>query len=203
MNLIDKKTVLNYFNAPAPEELKRWCEEKGYYGVNPVESFDDVDHVLAAALWYAKTKYSEANYDIASFAGLVSYLATGMYGGFGTENYTKERQAERIVVALAGGEEGIDGIGWMPEQVIQGTPSEEFTIKVLRFLEEFYFVDEVKAIEEIIKTVDDTTVAKIILALANTPKEYQELVTVADKFLKKKESISSLRNAVKEIFKKN
>lgn len=47
---------------------------------------------------WAERNYPEVEHkDRCSFAGLVMYFATGMYGGYGTALYEKERIAERKV----------------------------------------------------------------------------------------------------------
>lgn len=208
IKLIDKKTSLEYFGAPGPGELATWCRENGYHGVDPAaDRGDDLpsDYVLAAALWHARTRYPEAgNLDVCSYAGLVAYLATGWYGGFGTESYEKERQAEHIVLALAGGRPPApDGIvALVPEEVVTGTPSADWTRRVIAFLDAFYFGDPEEAVARLLGDADDRTAARVVLALARTKAEYERLARVAEGFLKKKENISALRRAVREVLKK-
>lgn len=146
MKLISKNTALEHFAAPGPEVLATWCKENQYTGVDPTRT----DHVLAAALHYAEAKYPDADkLDICSYAGLVSYLTTGWYGGFGTEQYQKERQAENIIIGLAGGTAGtIEGMYFIPGKAEKVT--EEFTHRILAFLDEFYFGDEKKAMSELL-----------------------------------------------------
>ena len=202
MEIINKKATLEYFGAPGPEELETWCQQNNYDGVFPTQ--DDQhegipsDHVLAAALWYAKTKFPNAEtLDICSYAGLVTYLATGCYGGFGTDHYQKERQAEHIVLSLAG------GIAPEPDGMLAYAPSQEpdadFTKKALEFLDGFYFGDAEDAVLKAIEDVDPIITSRAILALARNRAEYENLVRVADGFLKKKASISSLRQAVRKV----
>lgn len=212
MHLIDKKTTLEFLSAPDPATLENWCRENNYGGVNPMQDVQHdpalrplgelpSDHVLAAALWHAETKHPDASHiDVCSFAGLVAYLATGWYGGFGTEEYEKERQAENIVIALAGGTAPAPDspFGTIPESALTGRPSAEFTTKALRFLDEFYFGDQEKAVTELLESVDEKTAARVVLGLAKTQAQYRKLVEVASGFLKKKESISALRQAVRE-----
>lgn len=201
MELIDKKATLEYFGAPGPEELENWCKENSFGGVFPTQ--DDQhegipsDHVLAAALWHASKFPNAETLDICSYAGLVTYLATGCYGGFGTDQYQKERQAEHIVLSLAG------GIAPEPDGMLAYAPGKEpdadFTKKALEFLDGFYFGDAEDAVIKAIEDVDPIITARAILALARNRAEYEKLVRVADRFLKKKASISSLRKAVKEV----
>jgi hypothetical protein len=179
MQFVDKQATLEFFNPPSPAELETWCRENGFDGVFPTRDIQrdgmPSDHILAAALWYAATNHPDAgNLDICSFAGLVAYLATGWYGGFGTEEYEVERQAENIVIAWAGGvapsPEGV--IGFIPEKLLkQGTPR-KFTNEVLRFLDSFYFGDREKAVTELLSRVDKQTAAQIVLGLASTEKQY-------------------------------
>ena len=210
--MIDKQTTLKFFSAPDPVALEAWCRERNYGGVHPTQ---DVEHnpaeaavpgefpsVLAAALWHAETKHPDASHiDVCSFAGLVAYLATGWYGGFGTEEYEKERQAENIVIALAGGTAPTPYrlFGTIPESALTTKPGAEFTTKVLQFLDEFYFDDAEKAVTNLLETVDETTAARIVLGLARTQAQYRKLAEVANGFLKKKENISALRRAVRDV----
>ncbi len=202
MKMLDRKAVLKYLNAPSGEELAKWCEENNYSGMNLMDDTNEdasSDYVLAAGLWYAKTNYPDApNIDVCSYAGLVGYLATGWYVWIGTDFYEKERQAENIIVALAGGTtfspEG--EMFLVPEKAMH--PSIEFTEKVLPFLEMFYFKDEEQAVIDLLNMTDERTAANIILSLAKTNVEYQELAQVADLFLKKKSNIASLRRAVRK-----
>ena len=196
MELINKKAALDYFGAPGPEELETWCKENSFGGVFPTHEGIPSDHILAAALWHASKFPNAETLDICSYAGLVTYLATGCYGGFGTDQYQKERQAEHIVLSLAG------GIAPEPDGMLAYAPSQEpdadFTKKALEFLDGFYFGD---AEDAVLKAIEDDPIitARAILALARNRAEYEKLVRVADRFLKKKASISSLRKAVKEV----
>jgi hypothetical protein len=155
MQFIDKQAVLSFFNAPSPTELETWCRENNYHGVEPTRDVPGdkhpSDHVLAAALWYAATSHPDAkNMDICSFGGLVSYLATGWYGGFGTDQYEKERRAENIIIGLAGGAQLAEaGFYAVPTAVVNGVPSVEFTQRVLAFLDAFYFGDEARAVADL------------------------------------------------------
>jgi hypothetical protein len=156
LKLIDKQTALSYFDVPMNcIELEAWCRENGYSGVDPTrdipnESYPS-DYVLASALWWAQNRYPDANnLDICSFAGLVAYLATGWYGGFGTDQYEKERRAENIVLSLAGGTQTAEPYFYVvPVSVVNGTPTADFTRRVLEFLDTFYFIDERRAITEL------------------------------------------------------
>lgn len=156
MKLIDKQTALSYFDVPMNcIELEAWCRENGYSGVDPTrdipnESYPS-DYVLASALWWAQNRYPDANnLDICSFASLVAYLATGWYGGFGTDQYEKERRAENIVLSLAGGTQTAEPYFYVvPVSVVNGTPTVDFTRRVLEFLDTFYFIDERRAITEL------------------------------------------------------
>jgi len=180
MKTIEKSVTLSYFSAPSPAELETWCEEHGFSGVFPTQDMqgDDTpsDHVLAAALWYARQKYPDAsNLDVCSFAGLVSYLATGWYGGFGTEQYEKERRAENIILALAGGTmSDMEGFWLMPKPFTNdNASSEEFTRRVLSFLETYYFQDEKKAIAELMaKNALDLVRAGELLTVSQVAERY-------------------------------
>lgn len=208
VKLINKQAVLEYLTAPGPEELASWCQENSYGGVDPTRDpgRDDMpsDHILAAALWHAREKFPGAtDLDVCSYAGLVAYLATGWYGGFGTDEYEKERQAENIVLALAGGivAEPDGFVATVPESVIKETPSAEFTRQVLVFLDAFYFGDQEQAVADLLDGVDDLTVARIVLGMARTQAEYDHLARAADGFLKKKGNLAALRKAVREVLR--
>lgn len=195
MKLIDKKTALEYFDAPDPLELSDWCQKEKFCGVDPACKVEDddlpSDHVLAAALWYARHKFPNAEkVDVCSYAGLVAYLVTGWYGGFGTEEYPKERRAENIVLALA---------GWTAIPSNREKPTVKFTRQVLNFLDEFYFVGEEQAVVNILDQIEPLNAAHVVLGLARTQTEYKQLARVADGFLKHKQNISALRRAVREV----
>jgi len=57
------------------------------------------DHHLYFALAYAH-KQGLNYYDAASYAGLLTSLITGWYGGFGTDMYEKERDIENKAIFL-------------------------------------------------------------------------------------------------------
>lgn len=182
MILIDKNQTLKFLGAPEAEELEKWCRYNNYSDMDLSIEMDGMpsDRVLASALWYAQIRYPKADVkDIYSFAGLVAYLATGWYGGFGTEDYEPEQQAQNIVIAWAGGvapsPEG--DFGFMPKNVIEEGTSLEFTITVLSFLEAFYFADDKeRAVSDILTQVDERTAAKVILGLATSEKQHQDIL---------------------------
>lgn len=207
MKLINGDAVLAYFSPPDPQELESWCRENGYHGVFPTRDSGakdmPSDQILAAALWYARNRYPDAdNLDVCSYGGLVAYLATGWYGGFGTEEYEKERQAEHIVIALAGGI-GSDGIYIVPESTVKGeTATADFTQKVMKFLDQFYFEDKQKAVINLLDAVEDQVAAKLILSLTTVQEEYKTIVHVANEFLRKKATPKELREAVRAVIPK-
>lgn len=180
MKLIDKQTALSYFDVPMNcIELEAWCRENGYSGVDPTrdipnESYPS-DYVLASALWWAQTNHPDADkLDICSFAGLVAYLATGWYGGFGTDQYEKERRAENIVLSLAGGTQTAEPYFYVvPVSVVNGTPTADFTRRVLEFLDAFYFASEHRAITELMaKNALDLVRAGELLTPSQVAKMY-------------------------------
>jgi len=174
MKFIDKTAGLSFLNAPDPDYLAQWCRDNGFNGVEPSKEFGD--DIMASALYYGRTNYPDAdNIDVCSFAGLVAYLATGMYGGFGTEEYKPERQAENIILAWAG------GMAPPPGEVVAFTPVEEdvsaeFTRDVLSFLDAFYFVDREKAVADLISRVDKAAVTRIVLALSESQTQYHSAI---------------------------
>jgi len=178
MQILNRSVVIDYFSAPEPEELEAWCKENGYEGVFPTRDVEKEnmpsDHVLAAALWYARQRYPDADkLDVCSYAGLMAYLVTGWYGGFGTDQYEKERRAENIILAMAGETPQGRGFEVMPKSVIKGALAEEFTSRVLDFLEKYYFEDEKKAINELMsKNALDIVRSGDVLTVAQAAKEY-------------------------------
>lgn len=204
MRVLRKEDVLRYFGFTEKdaEALERWCQDNGYYGVFPTKDVENgpSDLVLAAALYYAQNKHhNPSRIDVCSFATLVAYLATGWYGGFGTDEYEKEQIAEKIITAFAG------GIPPAPDGVVGFVPAEEPVLdaeKVLRFLEGWYFEDQETALIELLEGCDSKTIAQAILAAARTQAEYEELAEVARDFLRHKANIASLRTVVKKVFKK-
>lgn len=141
MPLLDKLIIRSYLNAPEASVLSIWCTENDYLGMYPEE--DEPDYFLAAALWYAKKHYPHAdNMDVCSFAGLLSSLCSGVYGGFGTELYPKEREIEEGVHRIAGGEPVADSIVvMMPAEVLR-SPSEVVTHHAWRYMVQKYFEEE-------------------------------------------------------------
>ncbi len=99
------------------------------------------DDILALAIHYAASRYPLAeDRDVASFATLIQYFATGMYGGFGTEEYGREKLAHETVLRMAGGY-SLPHSHWsiIPQALVDGSPSPEFTRRALRVLEGIYF----------------------------------------------------------------
>jgi hypothetical protein len=112
---------------------------------------------LAAADAYVDREYPAAsNLDRRSFAGLVAYLATGFYGGYGTEDYEKERQIEDLALAFTGGlpapPDGI--VSFTPPlgpdgEPVKWLPEPEHTETLLRLIEIAYFqTDPREALEQ-------------------------------------------------------
>lgn len=131
-------------------------------GFGGAEHYSDV---MRKALIYALDRYPEANRtDVCSWAALVESHVTGMYGGFGTELYKKEREAERLMVLFAGGwlDEGGE-IGRTPPlddagQVKLPMDKREWTRSALWLLERFYFGQKTlkEQVEEAIGLLEKT-----------------------------------------------
>lgn len=141
MRLFDEATVMDYLKTelPAGQEIEM-LEKEGFAGA------EHYTEVMRKALIYALTKYPEVSRtDVCSWAGLVESYLTGMYSGFGTEMYPKEREADRLVILFAGGwldEAGelgrtppLDEAGEVRLPMDKG----EWTRDALRLLERFYF----------------------------------------------------------------
>lgn len=197
MRLFEVNAVKEFLRNPDRGRLEGWLEENNFSGI---DLSNDHDYITAAALYYAKTKYPDAKLiDVCSFAALTAYLSTGMYSGFGTDEYIKERQAENIIISAAGGQApSPDGIIALIPAGAEENPNKDFTYKMMTFLERFYFDDEVKAVNELLDISEDIVKAKIVLSLAKTQAEYQEAVEVADEFLKHKTNMTSLKKAVRK-----
>lgn len=194
MKLLDQKAILGYFAAPSAEELEKWCNKNGIDGVYPTQGYmEQSDLVLAAALWYASTKYQDVpTIDRFSFATLTAGLVTGWYGGFGTENYAVERKAESIVLALAG------CIKPDPESDIYLAPpsiptGENFTALAIRFLEEYYFIDKEQAVSNMLAAVGPEIGAKVVLSLADTRGEQVQIINAV-----KEEEVLTVRQVAEQ-----
>jgi hypothetical protein len=214
MKLISYETIIDIINPPAPEELEKWTVENRIMMTPFAEEMAAANkaergpgdmlgqsHLTAAAFWHAATRYPESNtLDQASFAGLVAGLATGLYGGFGTDQYEKENQASDIITALAGGMPAAPDeiVGTIPRGIENRPDMVEFTKKAFAFLEKFYFVDQEQAVMELIEDLDQNATARVLLSLARTKDSYAELAFTVREFLARREPISSLRKAVKK-----
>jgi hypothetical protein len=210
-------------NPPAPKDLEAWvndnniamapfAEELEISLADKSNGADDHDvprdmpmpysgYVTAAACWWAETKHPDAeDIDKYSFAGLLSGLSTGLYGGFGTDQYPKENQAQDIVFALAGGLAAPPGqlVGLAPVGMENRKDIAELTRTAFAFLRSFYFDDQERAVMDLISNIDQNTTARILLALARTNDSYQRLAIAAKAYLQKKAPVSSLRKAVNE-----
>ena len=94
MEILDRKYVKKFFGL---DELK--SEEYPFLreGDVPEAKYWSLryDEYLKAVKAWAHSQFPQAEeIDCCSFAALVLYFATGIYGGWGTERYTKERYAE-------------------------------------------------------------------------------------------------------------
>lgn len=181
MSILQGKSekVIGMLHIPSDLNLQKWLDNNHYKGLQ-VDSRDlDDDYLLGALLYYANSKYPEAtSTDIVSFAGLLQYFCNGWYGGFGTELYKKERKAENICRSIGSDDENL----------------------VFEFLEKFYFDSEESGI---LYLIDKANLSSLILALAENREQYQNLLSAADNFLKKKGNLASLRAAVRIIKKQN
>lgn len=188
MKIIDLQTAKEFFNAPAGEKLQEWCSQNGFCGLFPEEE-NEHDFITAAALYYAKTKHPKAKYiDICSFASIVAYFTTGMYAGFGTEEYVKERIAENAAIAFAGGVAPVPGsiFGLIPEK------PQVNSLDMLDFFEAFYFNDKCAAVAQIMNISRKETAINIMLAFADSKEKYTELVEVANNFLQREITYSDM-----------
>ena len=117
LEMLFKEVQLNPYDFFCPPTVAR-VREKFYWGNvvpailaelkvngwNEAEAQKAVDQALKANLrhdiWlYASLAYAHKigleETDKYSFASLLTYIITGWYGGFGTENYEKERKIEK------------------------------------------------------------------------------------------------------------
>jgi hypothetical protein len=140
MRLFDLPTVRSHLGLPARPDEDAHILDGGYPG--------ETDFLEAARI-YAERVWPEAeNVDRCSYAGLVAYFATGWYGGYGTDEYQKERQVEALIHAFAGGyppdEDGILAI--TPPLDARGEPMlpldpATWTERALALMETAYFGD--------------------------------------------------------------
>lgn len=203
MQIFDEKTVLDLMNPPDRTDLIRHLENHNIStGLQPDPASDvwNTDYIMSAACWYGYQKIGEHTIDVYSFAGLLSSLCSGMYGGFGTEEYKPERQAEAILQAWIGGVPAHpDGIvGTIPQDVLFGKPDPQRTKKGFSFLASWYFGDKITALIDLFKDEPPEIIAQCVLALAQTATQYNELLDVAKGFLKRKQTIGELRATVKK-----
>ena len=205
MILIDKKTALEIFNPPAPNVLNAWLDENNIHAgtADPGDDYTG-SYTLCAALHWAKTKHPDAGMmDICSFAGLSQSLSTGFSSGFGTDEYQKERIIDNLILTLAGGTAAHpdDIVSLVPSDLATGErkPTPDETEKIIGIMDQCYFGDMAAAISDIIETMTPEQAAKVVLSMAQTNAEYQELHGIAKKFLARKSSIGDLRKAVRKI----
>jgi|YNPBryunderm2012_1023409.scaffolds.fasta_scaffold05191_7 hypothetical protein len=141
MNLFDKKTVKEYLQAPGEEELISWVLEHNQHLKREEIKIENEGYFLIVALRYAKEKYPEAQeLDRASFATVVAGYTTGLFGGFGTDWYWKEKLAHELIALKFGGwYNDALGLGFLPPETQKITP--DATKEILIILEELYFGD--------------------------------------------------------------
>ena len=84
--------ICDYGGKPTAEQLKKWLEGG--------REITDTDAVTAWAYAWAKRYEAQDYRDYASYAALMASFVTGMYGGFGTDQYEKERKIEDRVFNL-------------------------------------------------------------------------------------------------------
>jgi len=130
--LLNEDIILKYFDNPTEEnKVLNLLNSKECTNIN--EDKEHGNSVLNNALYYSIVKYPGIkNIKTSSFAGLVAYLTSGWYGGFGTENYQPERTVEVIIR------------NW---KNVSKLNEEEFTKKAIKFLEYFYFKNYMETIE--------------------------------------------------------
>lgn len=76
---------------------------KNYYGIEyELLSENPMKNLLEDIKTYIENKYPQKSHkDHCSYAGLMEYALTGWYGGYGTENYIKEREIENKAREIA------------------------------------------------------------------------------------------------------
>ena len=203
MILLDKKTLYQIFDAPEPAELDMFLKKHGFSAAYLSPEQDETGgYTLSAAVYYAHKKHPGAeNIDVCSFAGLVQYYATGWYGGFGTEDYEKERIIDNIMLSLVGGSPAAPDsiVSFAPDDLLAGgrTVTPEETEERISILDRCYFGDLGEAVAGIIESIPPDVAARVVLSMARTQADYKSLAKTAGDFLKRKATIGDLRRAVK------
>lgn len=141
--LFNQNKIRELINCPlSKEELLDYLKKLNIHGVDyENEELEAYDYFLALGIWYANEKYPEAKLiDKLSFATLLSYFATGLYGGFGTEEYKKEQLIDKHIIEKIGGKFSIKtGFGFIPKDVLDNGLSEKDTEECFYELEKQYF----------------------------------------------------------------
>ena len=90
--LIETPVFIQIFN------LEDSVKENPFFGTSLIDLYDQYLEKVKA---WADEKYPDAEIiDRCAFAALILYYASGFYGGYGTESYSKERVAEQKVNAF-------------------------------------------------------------------------------------------------------
>lgn len=140
--MFDKATVERLLACPLSRtELEEFLSEKRIFGLDLSEEGYTDDTILAKAIWYAYTHYPDSDLrDKLSFATMIQYFVTGMYGGFGLEEYEKEKLAEKLIMEMIGGRLDINtGFGLMPQYVLEQGLTAERTEECFNALVHHYF----------------------------------------------------------------
>ncbi|KAF2958416.1 hypothetical protein AS159_01570 [Thermotoga sp. Ku-13t] len=143
MSIIRSDELIRLVGNPGRDELERFAE---LYGIMGTDTSNEHDYITLAVMRYARGKYPNASaYDVASFGSILPYLATGMYGGFGTDQYWKEELADMAIIAACG------GVPPAPGELLAIMPrgAKLDTAIALDFLTEWYFGDSAKALIEL------------------------------------------------------
>ncbi len=190
------------------DDVKKTFEQGEWFGIHAPDevpersSIDlrDAERLLGYAIHFASTRYNRDSKhcpkkDIASFATLIVYFATGIYSGFGTELYNKELRARKMVAVYATA---------MKEFLIAHTEiahtEADHTNIIIKFLTYYYFISQTEAVEEFF---DCNWIAAIaIITLAGMQCDHQNLVVLVNDFLNKKAKPKDLREAVRKIVPK-
>lgn len=178
------------------DDVKKTLEQGEWFGIHAPDDVPDrgnvdlrdAERLLGYAVHYASSRNSLwTKKDVASYAALVQYFATGIYSGFGTELYEKEVIIRNILTALTDTHSETSGLR---------------TQTILTILEMWFFGDKDHALYYFINSFPSRTMADILISLATVSSQSQNLAVMVNNFLNKKAKPKELREAVRKIIPK-
>lgn len=208
MKLFSVKAIEEYYNPPELEVLDEWLDNNSYgefkssemeertnFLVKTKETIriayeESEEYIIAMGLWYLSNKYPDAPKDkIFVFAYEISnYINDFAYVQYGTY-HRWELEGGKLIISLAGGVTTYDGFQFaLPDYYVNTEDEkllEDFTRKVLPYLEQYYFQSKKETIIKIIDEIDTGITADLILFLASTEEQrikiYNRLLSLMEK----------------------